>query len=169
MAPCGARSRLARHAGRAAGTSRAPRTPRSPGTRSGDPRRTGNPPWPADCHPCPTPHAVSDRGTYLNTIAHRSSCLVSRRLQPWVDRLGFQCQYREDALMYPPERLAARDPVERLKPQRVLPCGQGALVPEAAGAEPVKICRLGVVGAVDDAQVLTPAHLQAWLHEAATA
>src|SRR5215467_9992354 len=85
--------------------------------------------------------------------------------QPRVDRLGLQRENRENALVHPPQRLAAGDPVEGFQAEGVLAQGQRALVCQSALAQPGQVRRLGVVRPVDDAQVLTAAHLQARLPE----
>lgn len=45
-------------------------------------------------------------------------------LQPWVHRLGFEGEYREDCLVDPPQRLAACRPFQRFEAERVLPGSQ---------------------------------------------
>src|SRR5258708_31129578 len=102
---------------------------------------------------------------YLNTIARRSSRPEGECSQTRIHRFGFQRENREDAFVYPPERLAPGGSVECLEAERVLARGQRALVTEASRAQPVQIGRLGVVGPVDDPQVLRPAHLQAGLNQ----
>src|SRR6185437_16953120 len=89
--------------------------------------------------------------------------------EPWVDRLRLQRQDREDAFMHAPERFAATDAVERFEPEGVLTAGHRALVAEPALAQPLDVGGFGVVGAVDDAQVFTPANLEARLHQTASA
>lgn len=42
-------------------------------------------------------------------------------LQAWVDRLGFQREYPEHGLVYPPQRVAPGTPFQGLESQRVLP------------------------------------------------
>src|SRR6266545_8098878 len=77
--------------------------------------------------------------------------------QPRVDGLRLQGEYGEDRLVHPPQRLAVHEPGQRLDPQPVLAQGESALLAEMALPEYVE--RVGVVGPVDDAQVLPAAHL----------
>ena len=46
--------------------------------------------------------------------------MVELPLEPRVDGLALQCQHAEDALVNPPERLAADEPLEPLDAQREL-------------------------------------------------
>jgi hypothetical protein len=68
-----------------------------------------------------------------------------------------------------PEWFAAGRAFERFETEGVLAQGEGTLVAEAALAQPFQVLRLGVVGAVDDAQVLPAADFDAGLDQAATA
>ncbi|GAA3040501.1 hypothetical protein GCM10020000_18780 [Streptomyces olivoverticillatus] len=69
--------------------------------------------------------------------------------------------------MDPPQRLARRQPVQRLQAERVLAQGEGALVPEVAYPELGQVLRAGVLRAVDDPQVLPAPALHAGLDELA--
>ena len=86
--------------------------------------------------------------------------------QPRVDRLRLQRQHREDRLVHPPQRLARR-------PAGPAPPGPSAysrsasdrLWPRNRAAQPGQVLRAGVLGAVDDPQVLPAPALDAGLHE----
>ena len=69
--------------------------------------------------------------------------------------------------MHPPQRLAVDQPLQRLQAERVLAQRQRALAAQVPLAQPGKVARQRVVGAVDDPQVLPAAHLEARLHEPA--
>src|SRR5690348_17923777 len=92
-----------------------------------------------------------------------------QRSQSRVHRLRFQGKHGEDGLMYTPERLAAHEALQRLDAQGELTDGEAALGVQPTLAQAIQIRRLGVVGAVDDAQVLAAAALDGGLDEAALA
>jgi len=56
--------------------------------------------------------------------------------QAGVDRLGLQGQDGEDALVHAPEGLAAGHPVQGFQAEGVLAQGEGALMGQAALAQP---------------------------------
>src|SRR5690242_12803857 len=76
-----------------------------------------------------------------------------------VDRLAFQRQHPEDALVDAPQRLHPREALQRLDTERELAQRQRALCRQAARAEPLQVVRGRVLRTVDDAQVLLPAAL----------
>src|SRR5690625_3399485 len=86
--------------------------------------------------------------------------------EPRIHRVGLQGEHTEHALVHPPQRLTGGEPAQRLQPERVLPRGQGALVPGVPVPQPPQVLRLGVVRAVHDAQVLPAPYLQPRLHQA---
>src|SRR5690606_6321830 len=87
--------------------------------------------------------------------------------QSRVDRLGLEREDREDRLVDPPQRFVPYPPLECFEAERVLTEGQGPFAAEIAIAQPAEVARLGVVGTVDDPQVLPAAHLDTWLGKAA--
>src|SRR6266542_2999573 len=89
--------------------------------------------------------------------------------EPRIDGLALERQHAEDALMDAAQRLAADEALERLDAEREFANGERALAAEAAGAKTLEVGGLGVLGAVDDAQVLAPARLERGLDEAAAA
>ena len=107
------------------------------------------------------------RGTVLRTAAdrlapQRALSVRDARSEAGVDRFGLEGEDGEDALVHAPQRLAARRTRSRASsPSANSRSGQRALVPEAALAQPVEVAGLGVLRAVDDAQVLPAAALHA--------
>src|SRR5215468_3338275 len=75
-------------------------------------------------------------------------------LEPRVDWFAFEGEHAEHALVYPEQRLAAGEPLQRLHPQRELAGRQRALPGQVAVPEPVEVGRDRVLGTVDDPQVL---------------
>src|SRR5215469_12040426 len=110
-----------------------------------------------------SPSSPAGTSKLLIKVTLMARVVLPLRSQPWVDRLGLQRENREDALVHPPQRLAAGDPVEGFQAESVLTQRQRALVCQSALAQPGQVRRLGVVRPVDDAQVLTAAHLKARL------
>src|ERR1700733_8114971 len=108
----------------------------------------------AICRTCPLPGTITPRPR------------PALRSQARIDGFGLEGEDGEYALVDSPERLAAGDPVERLEPERVLALRHRALVAESALPQPVEVSGLGVVGSVDDAQVLPAADLEPRLHQA---
>jgi len=85
--------------------------------------------------------------------------------QARVDGLGFQGKDGEDAFVDAPEGLATGGAVEGFQAEGVLAQGKGALAGHGALAEAGEVDGLGVVGAVDEAQVVAAADLQARLRQ----
>src|SRR4051812_25562488 len=94
---------------------------------------------------------------------------ASRWSQARVDRLALEREDAEAALVHPAQRLAADEALERLDAERELASGEGALRAQGAAAQPVEVRGLGVLGAVDDPEVLAAADLQRRLGEPAPA
>lgn len=88
-------------------------------------------------------------------------------LQPRVYRLALERQHRERALVNAAKWLLADEALETLDAQSELAEGERALGAEAAATEAVEVRGLGVLGAVDDAEVLATAALERGLREAA--
>ena len=101
------------------------------------------------------------------TTARRSG--PTGDLQPRVDGLALEREHGEHALVHAVERLAAHEALERLDAEAELAGGERALAAEPASAEPLDLARIGVLGAVDDAQVLASAALDPGLDEALAA
>ncbi len=57
--------------------------------------------------------------------------------------------------MHPPQRLAADEPLQAFDPEGELAEGEGPLVAQAAAPQAGEVPLGGVVGAVDDPQVLS--------------
>ena len=89
-----------------------------------------------------------------------------QRLEPRVDGFGFQGEDGEDALVHAPQRLAALQPGPG-PPGRGRTRGSASerLCDRARWRSRVRLAYYGVVGAVDQPQVLPAAHLQAGLDE----
>src|SRR5262249_32987220 len=68
-----------------------------------------------------------------------------------------------------PEGFAVGEAVEGFQAEGVLAQGEGAFVAEGAFPEPGQVGRFGVVGAVDDPQVVVAADLEAGLGESLAA
>jgi len=64
---------------------------------------------------------------------------VRQRLERWVDGLAFQPEHAEHALVDPPQRLSADEPLEPLDPEREFAMGERPLSSDAALAEPVEM------------------------------
>src|SRR5215470_17703212 len=91
------------------------------------------------------------------------------RLQAGVYGFGLEGEYCEDTFVDAPEGLAVGEAVEGFQAEGVLAQGERALVAEGAFAEPVQVGRFGVVGAVDDPEVVAAADLEAGLGESVLA
>ena len=87
-----------------------------------------------------------------------------RTLQPRVDRVTFEGEHAEDALVDAPQRLARDESIEGFETQRVLARGERSLPPDAAVPQPRELAVEGVLRPVDDAEVLAAADLHAGLH-----
>src|SRR5215468_2306802 len=87
-------------------------------------------------------------------------------LEPRVDWFAFEGEHAEHALVYPEQRLAAGEPLQRLGAERELAGRQRPLAGQVAIPEPVEVGRDGVLGTVDDPQVLGPAALHPRLGDA---
>ena len=85
--------------------------------------------------------------------------LIHLRSQPRVDRLRLQGQHAEHRLVHPPQRLPAGHPVQGLEAQRVLPQRQRPLPAQVAVPQSGQVVRQRVVRAVNDPEVVRPAHL----------
>src|SRR6266852_4463192 len=85
-------------------------------------------------------------------------------LEARVDGLGLQREYGEDRLVYLPRRRVLDERGERLDAEAVLALGELPFLAQVTIAQHIE--RLGVVGAVDDAQVLAAADFQARLDPA---
>src|SRR5688500_19483266 len=91
------------------------------------------------------------------------------RLQPWVDGLALQREHGERTLVHAPQRLLAREALQRFDAERELAQRQRPLCPEPARAEALDVRRRGVLRTVNDAQVLAPPAFDGGLHEPARA
>src|SRR5712692_9151335 len=98
---------------------------------------------------------------------YRSTMIERGASQAGVDGFGLQGQDGEDAFVDAPEGFAAGDAVQGFQAESVFAQRQRALVAEPALAQAGQVGWFGVVGTVDEAQVLPAAHLQARLDQAA--
>ena len=90
-------------------------------------------------------------------------------LHAWVDGFGFQGEDGEVRFVDAPAWFAAGCAFESFETAGVLAQGDGTFVAEVTLAQPFQVLWLGVVGAVDDGQVLPAAYRDARLDQAATA
>ena len=81
------------------------------------------------------------------------------------DRLAFQGENAENALVNPPERFSLHESFEAFDPQRELPKGQRALTGQLPFAQSLEMLWQGVLRAVDDSQTLAPAALDRRLQQ----
>ncbi len=77
-------------------------------------------------------------------------------LEPRIDGLAFECEDAEDAFVYSSQWFAADESFECFDAEGELARRQGMLASEATLAQPLEVGGLGVLGSVDDAQVLAP-------------
>src|SRR6266540_929277 len=105
---------------------------------------------------------MRDARKSASRITHHAS-------QSRIDGFALQGQRSEDALMDAAQRLAAGEAFQRLDAERELAHGEGAFGAETTAAQAVEVARLGILRAVDDAQVLTPAALHRGLDDATRA
>src|SRR6266542_1706952 len=68
--------------------------------------------------------------------------------------------------MHAPQRLVGNEPLQRLHAQRELSRRQRTLAANTTRPQAVEVLGQGVLGAIDQAQVLSAAALQGWLHQA---
>ena len=75
-------------------------------------------------------------------------------LQPGVHGFALQGEHAEHALVHPVEGLSGHEPFQRFDAQSKFTNGQRPLVTEPSRAESGQIAFSGVLGPVDDAEVL---------------
>jgi hypothetical protein len=88
------------------------------------------------------------------------------RSKAGIDRLAFHREHAEHALVHPVEGLVSTEPLECLDPESELSDGERALASEVAGSQAIDLVGVGVLGTVDEAEVLATPALNAGLHEA---
>src|SRR5687768_1816628 len=87
-------------------------------------------------------------------------------LQPWIDRLAFQREYAKDALVNASEGLSLDEPFEPFDPQCELAQRQRSLPRKPTFTQALEMLGQGVLGPVDDPEVLTAAALHRGLQQA---
>src|SRR5687768_14655514 len=87
-------------------------------------------------------------------------------LQPWIDRLAFQREYAKDALVNASEGLSLDEPFEPFDPQCELAQRQRSLPGKPTFTQALEMLGQGVLGPVDDPEVLTAAALHRGLQQA---
>ncbi len=118
------------------------------------------------------PHAWIWRNATLSCgeAARRSLSLPYRTRglgsEAWVDGLALHREDAEHALVHSVERLVPNESLRRLDAESELTDRKRALASEAAGSQAIDLAGVGVLGAVDDAQVLAASAFDARLNEA---
>src|SRR5579859_3661343 len=64
---------------------------------------------------------------------------AARPLQTWIDRLAFEGEDAEGALMHAPQRLAAHETLQRLHAQRELAQRQASFAAKTARTQPLQV------------------------------
>src|SRR5690349_5399635 len=92
----------------------------------------------------------SDRETKrVQILQSRAAWSAVHASQSRIHRLALQRQHAENALVNPPQGLAADESLQRLDAECELPLGQRPLAADAAGAKSLEVLRPGVLRAVD--------------------
>ena len=100
------------------------------------------------------------------TPATPDAATTTARLQPRIDRLALQGEDAEHALVNAPERFSLHEPFEPFDPQRELAQRQRSLTRKTPLAQPLEVLGQGVLGPVDDPEILAPAALDRRLQKA---
>ncbi len=87
--------------------------------------------------------------------------------QPRIHRLRFQSQHSEGAFVHPVQRIAGDEAFHAFDSHSKFSEGETTFPLQTAGAEEFQVAREGVLGAVDNAQVLASPAFNGGLKDAA--